>query len=163
MRLNRIKLFSYRPLAGRYFLLRYRCRFSESFLWFRLIRPLNRSLPVFFLPYLVSMYFGITEPLKTPVIAAFLLFIDLCCSVPWLKTAHDINIVDMRFFYRQLPPAFFCAGTISDMDLFIRKQRFHLIVQFPPHGSHICCFYKPRLKSISVGVIDFQIESYKTF
>ena len=142
MRLDRITLLPYRPLAGRYLLSTVRMQIFGIFLVVPADPAIEQLLTglLFVIPAVYVLC--IVELLKAPVIAAFLLFIDWCCSVPWLKTAHDISIVDMRFFYRQLPPAFFCAGTISDMDLFIRKQRFYFMVQFPSHGSHICFTFK---------------------
>ena len=108
MRLDRITPLPYRPLAGRYILLSVRMQVFGIFLVVPADSAIEQFLTsLFFVLSLVSMYFGIVEPLKAPVIAAFLLFIDWCCSVPWLKTAHDISIVDMRFFYRQLPPVLY--------------------------------------------------------
>ena len=138
MRLDRITLFPYRPLAGRYFF----AAVPVQVFGILLVVPADPAIEQFLASPLCAIpcvnVLCIVELLKVPVIAAFLLFIDWCRSVPWLKTAHDISVVNMRFFYRQLPPAFFCTGAISDMDLFIRKQRFYLMVQLPPHGSHIC-------------------------
>ena len=108
MRLDRITPLPYRPLAGRYILLSVRMQVFGIFLVVPADSTIEQFLTsLFFVLSLVSMYFDIVEPLKAPVIAAFLLFIDWCCSVPWLKTAHDISIVDMRFFYRQLPPVLY--------------------------------------------------------
>ena len=128
MRLDRITLPSYRPLAGRYLLPSVRMQIFGIFL----VVPADPAIEQLFAGLLFAIpavyVLCIVELLKAPVIAAFLLFIDWCCSVPWLKTAHDINIVDMRFLYRQLPPAFFCTGTISDMDSLIRECRLDFTV-----------------------------------
>ena len=139
MRLDRITPLPYRPLAGRYILLSVRMQVFGILLVVPADPAIEQFLTSLFCAIPCVNVLCIVELLKAPVIAAFLLFIDWCRSVPWLKAAHDISVVNMRFFYRQLPPAFFCTGAISDMDLFIRKQRFYLMVQLPPHGSHICC------------------------
>ena len=100
MRLDRITLLSYRPLAGRYLF----STVPVQVFGILLVVPTDPAIE----QLLASLLFAIpcvnvlciVELLKAPVIAAFLLFIGWCCSVPWLKTAHNISIVDMRFFYR---------------------------------------------------------------
>ena len=100
MRLDRITLLPYRPLAGRYLLPTVRMQVF-GILPVVPADPAIEQLLAGLLFAIPAVYLlCIVELLKAPVIAAFLLFIDWCRSVPWLKTAHDISIVDMRFFYR---------------------------------------------------------------
>ena len=82
MRLDWITLLSYRPLAGRYLLPSVRMQVFGILL----VVPADPAIEQF----LASLLFAIpavyvlciVELLKAPVIAAFLLFIDWCCSVP---------------------------------------------------------------------------------
>ena len=100
MRLDRITLLSYRPLAGRYLLPTVRMQVFGIFLVVSADPAIEQLLTGLLFAIPAVYVLCIVELLKAPVIAAFLLLIDWCCSVPWLKTAHDISIVDMRFFYR---------------------------------------------------------------
>lgn len=100
MRLDRITLLPYRPLAGRYLLPTVRMQVFGIFLVVSADPAIEQFLTSPFCAIPCVNVLCIVEPLQAPVIAAFLLFIDWCRSVAWLKTAHDISIVDMRFFYR---------------------------------------------------------------
>ena len=100
MRLDWITLLPYRPLAGRYLLPSVRMQVFGIFLVVPADPAIEQLLAGLLFAIPAVYVLCIVELLKAPVIAAFLLFIDWCRSVPWLKTAHDISIVDMRFFYR---------------------------------------------------------------
>ena len=95
MRLDRITLLPYRPLAGRYLLPTVRMQVFGILP----VVPADPAIEQLFAGLLFAIpavyVLCIVELLKAPVIAAFLLFIGWCCSVPWLKTAHNISIVDM--------------------------------------------------------------------
>ena len=95
MRLDRITLLPYRPLAGRYFF----AAVPVQVFGILLVVPADPAIEQLFAGLLFAIpvvyVLCIVELLKAPVIAAFLLFIDWCRSVPWLKTAHDISVVNM--------------------------------------------------------------------
>lgn len=98
MRLDRITLLPYRPLAGRYFFAAVPVQVFGIFLVVPADPAIEQLLAGLLFAIPAVYVLCIVELLKAPVIAAFLLFIDWCCSVPWLKTAHDISIVDMQIF-----------------------------------------------------------------
>ena len=100
MRLDWITLLPYRPFAGRYRLPTVRMQVFGIFL----VVPADPAIEQFLTSPLCAIpcvnVLCIVELLKTPVVTAFLLFIDRRRPVPWLETAHDISIVNMRLLYR---------------------------------------------------------------
>ena len=100
MRLDRITLLSYRPLAGRYLF----AAVPVQVFGILLVVPADPAIEQFLTSPLCAIpcvnVLCIVELLKTPVVTAFLLFIDWRRPVPWLETAHDISIVNMRLLYR---------------------------------------------------------------
>ena len=95
MRLDRITLLPYCPLAGKHFPPTVRMQvFRVLFMV-----PADPAIEQLFAGLLFAVpavyVLRIIEFLKTTIVTAFLLFVDRRRPVLWLETAHDISVIDM--------------------------------------------------------------------
>ena len=95
MRLDRITLLHYRPLTSRYFFAAVPVQVFRVLLMVPADPAIEQLLACLLFAVPAVYVLCIIKLLKTPVVTAFLLFVDRRCPVPWLETAHDISVIDM--------------------------------------------------------------------